>query len=81
VRLGRSRKRPPPAVASPSKNETPRRSCGIKPALTVRATLADGAWKGVALIEACSKPCWLEFTLVPSPRVMLEPDGIETSKP
>lgn len=46
VRIGKSRKRPAPAVPLPLKKEMPRRSWGRKPAVVVRARLGRAAWKG-----------------------------------
>lgn len=54
VSFGRSRKRPAPMEALPSKKEIPARSWGWKPPVVVRAMPAESAWKGMAVMLVLS---------------------------
>ena len=46
VRMGRSRKRPAPALAAPAKKDMPARSCAENPVARVREMEGRAAWKG-----------------------------------
>lgn len=52
--VGKSRKNPAPADASPAKNEIPRSKAGLKPAETVSSTFAVLAWNGKAVTAVLS---------------------------